>query len=188
MSKESNKYRLWIGLGFILAATTLIVVAIVNVMNGKTAGDMTISGEAKVNSITCRDDALRHPAFASKPAISYANTITASFRDNKLSSISLFSEGSYETEQMAEEAAAFAAADYNLTLVRKYGEKSDVFSNSFTVDGKKLQLVQTTRDISKINSNTIVYFLLDQGTNIARSLDELTKQYEAKGFSCEKSD
>ena len=188
MSKKGKKYQLWIGIGLLVMVAVLVVVIIANVMGGTTAEDMTISGGTTVAGLTCKNNTLEHPAFVSKPASSYINTITATFRDNKLSSISLLSEGAYGAEKVAEEAKAFAEADYNLTLANKYGEKSDIFSNNFTVNGTKLQLAQTTRDISKINTNTVTYFLLDQGTSISKSISGLKKQYEEKGFSCEKSE
>ena len=188
MSKKEQRNQLWLGLGLIIIAVVLVTIIIVKAMEGETTGDVTISGEAKVTGLTCKNKTLAHPAFTSKPANSYMNTVTTTFWDDKLSSISLLAEGNYDTEQMMEEAKAFAEADYNLTLANKYGEKIDVFSANFTVNGTKLQLAQTTRDIGKINTNTVTYFLLDQGTDIQKSLDGLKKQYESKGFTCEKSE
>ena len=159
----------------------------VNAMRGETAEDMIISGETTVEGLKCKNMTLAHPAFSSKPANSYVNTMTATFRDDKLSSISLLSEGTYGTEKIMEEAKAFAEADYNLTLANKYGEKIDIFSANFSINGTELQLAQTTRDIGKINTNTVTYFLLDQGTNISKTFSGLRKQYESKGFTCEKS-
>ena len=188
MSKKEQRRQLWLGLGFLLIAIVLVVIIVTNAMEGETTGDLSISGEATVTGLKCENKTLVHPAFVSKPANSYTNVLTAIFRDDKLSSISLLAEGDYDTEQMMEEAKAFAEADYNLTLSNKYGEKIDVFSANFTVNGTKLQLAQTTRDIGKINANTVTYFLLDQGTDIQKSLDGLKKQYESKGFTCEKSE
>ena len=188
LSKKSKQYWLWIGLGLVLVAIVLIVTAIVNAMRGKETGNVTIGGEAKVIGLVCKDTTLMHPALESKSVSSHTNTITANFQDDKLSSISLLYEGDYGSEQMAEEAESFAKADYNLTLTNKYGESDDIFSVNFSTDEPKMQMVQTARDISKINSKTITYFLLDQGTSIAKSLDGLKKQYEAKGFTCEISE
>lgn len=190
MSKNNKKYRLWTGLGsiaVIIAIIVLLAVVLSNAMRGETTGDTTVTGGAEVDGLTCKNRTLAHPAFASKPALSYVNTVTAVFRDNKLSSISLLAEGIYDTSAMAEEAKAFAEADYNLTLTNKYNEKIDVFSANFTVNGTKLLLAQTTRDISKITLNNVTYFLLDQGTNISKTLDGIKKQYENKGFTCEKN-
>jgi len=187
LNKKVKKYQLWVGLGLVAAAILLVAVIMINAMKGKETGDVTISGGDTVAGLTCKDRTLVHPAFANKPANSYENTITAIFRDDKLSSISLLAEAIYSNVETMEEMKAFAAADYNLTLNKKYGEKSDIFSANFTIDGTKLQLAQTTRDISRINANTVTYFLLDYGTTISRSLGGLKKQYESKGFTCEKS-
>lgn len=188
MNKNSERYRLWIGAGLILIAIVLIVVVIINVMRGQETGNMTIGGESKVTGLLCRDTKLIHPALEKVPMSSHVNTITANFRDDKLSSISLVYEGDYETEQKAETARNFAGTEFSLILTKKYGEKDDIFSSNTLVDGTKMQMTQTTRDVSKINMKTVTYFLLDQGTNIAKSLDGLKKQYEAKGFTCEISD
>lgn len=190
MSKKGKNNRLWVWLGvttIVIAVVTLLVVLLVNGMQGETTGDTIITGGTEVDGLTCKNRTLEHPAFVSKPAVTYTNTLTAVFQDGKLSSISLLAEGSYESATMAEEAKAFAMADYNLTLTRKYSEKDDIFSSNFTVNGARLQLAQTTRDIGKINGNTVTYFLLDQGTSISKTLDGLKKQYENKGFTCEKS-
>ena len=188
MSKKNKQYQLWIGLGLALVAIVLIAVVVANAMKGEATGDVTISGEAKVTGLVCKDATSVHPALASKSISSHNNTITANFRDDKLSSISLIYEGDYGTEQMAIEGRDFAMADYSLTLTKKYGEKDDIFSVGFSVDGSKMQMIQTARDIGKINANTVTYFLLDQGTSIAKSLDGLKAQYEAKGFACEISE
>lgn len=188
MSKSVKKYQWWIGVGLLAVVIAVAVVLIVNGMKGKESGDVEITGGTTVEGLTCKDTTLAHPAFTTKPALSYKNTVTATFKDDKLSSISLIAEATYNSEAMAEEAVAFAKADYGLTLSNKYGEKSDVFSHSFSVEGTKLQLAQTTRDISEINSNIVTYFLLDQGTVISKTLSGLEKQYENKGFACEKSE
>ena len=187
MSKKNRQFQLWIGLGFGLVAVILIVVIAINALERDTTGDMVIDGEAKVMGLVCKDTALMHPALEGKPVDSHTNTITANFRDDKLSSISLIYEGDYRTEERVKEAEAFAKADYGLTLINKYGEKDDIFSVGFSVEGAKMQMVQTARDISKINNNTVTYFLLDQGTGIAKTLEGLEEQYEAKGFSCEET-
>lgn len=184
MSKKNKQYQLWVGLGLLLVVI-ILTVAIVNAMKEESTGDIVVGGGAKVTGLVCKDTTSVHPATASVSAVSHANTITANFRDGKLASISLLYEGNYGTEKSAESAEAFARADYNETLAKKYSEKIDIFSVDYLVDGAKMQIVQTARDISKVNSNTVTYFLLDQGTSISKTLDGLKKQYENKGFSCE---
>ena len=188
LSKNNGKNQLWIGLVLVLAAVVLIVVVVINAMKGEATGDVKIGGEAKVTGIVCKSTASLHPALASVQANSYVNTITANFRDDKLSSISLLYEGDYGTAKNAESAETYARSDYNDVLIKRYGEDIEIFSSNFSVDGTKMQFVQTTRDIGRINNNTVEYFLLDRGTNIAKSLNGLKEQYEAKGFTCEISD
>lgn len=188
LSKNNRRHQLWLGLVLVLAAAVLIVVVIINAMRGEATGDVKIGGEAKVTGIVCKNTSSLHPALTSVPMNSYVNTITANFSDDKLSSISLLYEGDYATAKNAESAETYARSDYNEILVKKYGEDIEIFSSNFSVNGTKMQFVQTTRDIDRINKNTVEYFLLDQGTNIAKSLGGLKKQYETKGFSCEISD
>ena len=187
LSKNNKQCKLWLGIGLVVVAIVLIVVMVVNVMKGDATGDVKIGGEAEVTGLVCRDAILIHPALASVSMTSHTNIITASFQNSKLSSISLLYEGDYGTEKAAESAEAFVRADYNEILIKKYGEKIDIFSSNFSANGANMQMVQTARDISRINSNTVTYFLLDQGTNIAKSPEGLKKQYEAKGFTCENS-
>lgn len=187
MDKESKKYRLWVGLGLVVAAIVVVVLVIVNAMRGSTTGDVTISSGSTIEGVVCKNTTLEHPAFSSKPAESYNNTITATFQDDKLSSISLLAEGTYESEEIAGGAIHFGRTDYNEILTDKYSEEIDIFSANFSLNGKKVQLAQTTRDISKININTVTYFLLDRGTTISKTLEGLKKQYEGKGFTCEKT-
>lgn len=185
LSKNNKQYQLWMGLGLVLVAVVLIVLVAINAMRGEESGNVTIGGEAEVTGLVCKDTALMHPALVSVTMRSRTNTITANFRDDRLSSISLLYEGDYGTENGAESAEAFARTDYNEILIKKYGKQIDIFSVNFSVDGTKMQMVQTTRDIGNMDTNTVTYFLLDQGTSIARSRDELKKQYENKGFTCE---
>ena len=187
MSKKNKKYQLWIGLGLVLIAIMLIIVAVVSAMNGESNGDVTIGGETKVTGLVCEDKELIHSAFADVPMLSHFDTVTSNFRDDNLSSISLVYEGNYDTKQRAVEAEAFARANYNLTLTNKYGVNDDIFSVGFSVDGTKMQMVQTARDISKIDANTVTYFLLDRGTLIEKTREGLKRQYETKGFSCKES-
>ena len=188
MSKKSKQFQLRIGLGFGLAAIMLITIILIISLERDTTGDIEIGGDTKVTGLVCKDTTLIHPALTDVSTDSYLNTITANFRDDKLSSISLLYEGDYGTVARAEEGKSFAMADYNLILTDKYGESDDIFSVGFTVEGPKMQMVQTARDISKINGNTITYFLLGQGVNISKSLEGLKKQYETIGFTCEKSE
>ena len=188
MSKKSKRYQLWIGVAFVVLAIVLIAIVAANAMKGDTTGDLKITGESKVVGLVCKDTELVHPALESKPVVKHTNTITANFQDDQLSSISLLYEGEYETEQIAKEGKDFASVDHSLILTKKYGESDDIFSTGFSVNGTKVQMMQTARDISTINGNTVTYFLLDQGTSIAKSLDGLKKQYEAKGFACEISE
>ncbi len=171
-----------------LVVVVLIAVLLANMMKGEESGDMKIGGEAKVAGMVCKSASSLHPALTSVEVDSYTNTITANFSDDKLLSISLLYEGEYGTAKNAESAETYARSDYNDVLIKRYGEDIEIFSSIFSVDGTKMQFIQTTRDIGRINENTVEYFLLDRGTNIAKSLDGLKKQYEAKGFSCEISD
>lgn len=188
MSKNNKKYRLWIGLAFVSLTIMLMVIVVVNAMRGDSSGDLKIGGESKVTGLVCKDTELMHPALDNIPALSHTNTVTASFRGDNLSSLSLVYEGEYDTERKARDAETFGTARYNLILTDDYHEKIDIFSSNFSSNERTMQLVQTVRDIGRVNRNTVTYFLLDQGTNISRSLDGLKKQYDAKGFSCEISD
>lgn len=188
MSKKEKQYQLWVGIGLILVVIVLIAVVIINTVKGEETGNVTINGEAKVTGLVCKDTKLVHPAISNVSANSYLNTVTANFQDDKLSSISLVYEGNYETEQKAVMAMNSAGTEYGLILTKQYGEKEDIFSSNTSVNGVKMQLVQTARDISKINGNTVTYFLLDQGVSMAKSLKGLKNQYEAKGFTCEMSE
>lgn len=189
LSKKNKNQKLWIGLTLLLAAIVLIVIVTVNAMKGESTGDLKIGGEAKVTGLVCKDTASLHPALVKVPMQSHTNTVTANFQNDRLSSISLVYEGEYGTAEKAKTAEAFASTESSLILTKQYGEKrDDIFSSNTSTNGTKMQMVQTARDISKINTNTVTYFLLDQGTTIAKTLDGLKKQYEAKGFSCEISD
>ncbi len=188
LSKKNNKYQLWAGIALIIVAIILLGIVMVNMMKGDTTGDMKIGGEATVTGMVCTDTQLLHPSLSEVPVISHKNTITMNFQNNSLSSISLVYEGVYASEQQAKSASYSANANYNITLTDDYHEGIDIFSDHFSTNGTKMQLVQTARDISKINTNTVTYFLLDKGTSIARSLEGLKKQYDAKGFSCEISE
>lgn len=188
MSKKGKQWQMWVGLLLVTGAIILMAVIAINAMKGEKTGDVKIEGETKVVGLVCKDTTQVHPALVKVPMLSHNNTITANFQNDRLSSISLVYEGNYETPEKAKTAETFATVESSLILTKKYGERDDIFSSDASSNGTKMQMVQTARDISKINTNTVTYFLLDEGTSIARTLDGLKKQYEAKGFSCEKMD
>lgn len=182
MSERENK-RI-IGASLVVVAILLVVVAIlINITNGDTTGDITVSGSSSVTGIKCIDTKVLHPVFADVQPISHTNTIVANFVSNKLSSIMYKYEGIYKSEEEASNAKVLAEADYNLILANEYGAKIDVFSHTFMTDGTKL-LLTIADNTNEMTSKTSSYFLLDIQSNFPSTLEELQSAYESGGFSC----
>ena len=183
MSKK-NKLFMRVGVLFCIAAVlVLAVVLLINNMNGIKTGDITVSGDTEMVGLKCENVTLPHPVFTDVGPISWNNTITANFADDRLSTIMYRYDGTYSSEDEVGRARVFAEADYNLILTNEYGVKRDVFSHNFMSNGNTLSLTITGK-ADKVDSRTAPYFLLDVGSSFPKTLESMKEAYESKGFSC----
>ena len=184
MNKKNKTLLMRVGVSFcIVVVLTLVVVLLVNNMNGVKTGDVIVSGDAEMIGLKCEDTTLLHPVFADVEPISWKNTITANFADDRLSTITYQYDGTYSSEDEVERARVFAEADYNLILSNEYGQKINIFSHNFMSNGDVLSLTITGK-ADKVDSRTAPYFLLDAGNSFPKTLGSMKEAYESKGFSC----
>lgn len=161
-----------------------IVIAIIAILNSGSSNSIVVSGEGKVIGLKCHDNKLRHIVLSHDYPTSFTNEILANFQDDKLTSIMYQYEGIYSSEKEVEEVEAFAAADYNKILVRKYGVDADIFSHVFVKNGNELRLTINGK-ANKIDSKVAPYFMLEQNNSFPKTLNAMRKAYENIGFSCE---
>ena len=166
-----------------LVVVVLIVAGIALLMNGTTSGEVRVEGSGKIVSLKCTDNTLTHPTLTRFKPVSFTNTITANFYDDTLSTIMYQYDGNYESESMADAARDAGGAEYNIILANDYGEKIDIFSHVFTVNGTKMSLT-ITGDADKVSSRTAPYFFLDTQQDFPKKIDKMKVAYEAKNFSC----
>lgn len=180
---KAKKKKLTGVLLIIVAVAILMIVAIANLTNGSTTGDVIISGGGSMSGIKCTDTVLMHPVFADIQPVSHTNTVTANFVNNTLLSMTYHYDGAYWSEEEADNARVLAEADYNLILANEYHAPIDIFTHTFMTDGVKISLT-VSGDADKITSKTAPYFLLDQTDDLPETLNELKMTYETKGLSC----
>ena len=184
MSKKNKILFMRVGVSFcIVVVLTLVVVLLVNNMNGVKTGDVIVSSDAEMIGLKCEDTTLLHPVFADVKPISWKNMITANFADDRLSTIMYRYDGIYASNEQVGHARVFAEADYNLILSNEYGQKIDVFSHNFLSNGDVLSLTITGK-ADKVDSRTAPYFLLDAGNSFPKTLESMKEAYGSRGFSC----
>lgn len=184
MNKKNKTLIMRVGVLFCIVAVLIVAaILLVNIMNGTKTGNVTVSGDAEMIGLKCEDATLPHPVFTDVRPVSWKNTITANFADDRLSTIMYRYDGTYDSEDMVSHARVFAEADYNLILANEYGQKIDVFSHNFISNGNVLSLTITGK-ADKVSSRTAPYFLLDAGSSFPKTLESVEKAYESKGFSC----
>lgn len=170
------------GLLFLVIALLLVIIAIANFI-ASTTGEITVNGSDSMAGLKCTDTKIRHPVFADVQPLSFTNTVTAVFHNDKLSSIMYRYDGVYQSESEASEARVLAEADYNLILANEYGAKNDIFTHTFMTNGTKLALT-IADNANKTTSATAPYFLLNSLDSFPNTLETLQEVYEKRGFSC----
>ncbi len=180
-----NKRKKMIGISLLILATISVLAVLITLLfKGNTTGDITINNNSgSIMGLKCTDTALIHPVFVDVQPISYTNTVTANFANNKLSSIMYHYDGIYQSANKAIHARNSAEADHNLILADDYGVDIDIFSHSFMTNDEKLALT-ITGNADKVTPKTASYFLLDALTEVPETLEELQRIYETEGFSC----
>lgn len=182
MSKKKKNDVIWIIIAVV--AVIGVIAGIAAVLNSGSSSDIVVSGEGEVVGLKCRDDKLTHPVLTHIRPTSFTNEISANFQNDKLTSIMYQYNGVYGSETEADEAEAFAAADYNTILTKDYGVNNDIFSHVFAKDGNKLLLTINGR-AEKVDSRVAPYFMLGRDDSFSKTLTYMREKYENAGFSCE---
>ena len=182
-TKREKRFNLTVCF-FVVAFVIVIIFLLMIIFNGEKSEDIRITGGGKSTSLECTDSRLLHPALRDRTPISHINTITATFSDDTLSSITLYYVGTYSSSAEAEQAEAYAQADYGLIPAKEMHINVESFSHSFIMDGVKVGMTITAKN-DDVNDKNAPYFLLEQGRAFPRTLDSMKQRYEEKDFSCE---
>lgn len=181
-TKREKRFNLTVCF-FVVAVIIVIILLLMIIFNGEKSEDVRITGGGKSTSLECTDSRRLHPALRDRTPISHTNTITATFSDDALSSITLYYVGTYNSSAEAEQAEAYAQADYGLIPAKEMHINVEPFSHSFMTNGDNVSMTITAKN-SDIDDKTAPYFLLDQGKAFPRSRSSMKQRYEEKGFSC----
>ena len=185
MTKEHNsvstRWTSAILMFVIVMAVALFFVFVI--INNKKAEDVTITGNATITGVNCKNETLASPLLVDVKANSYDNKISATFSDDKLRSITYHFVGIYDSNNTASLADGMAVANYNKTIA-SCGVKESAFSYTHSVDGESLNINLTT-DSGNLTSMVAPLFLLRDTSTFPKSLDALVNAYEGEGFVCE---
>ena len=174
---------------YIIIVVVAIVISLVFSLNlfGEKPNDIRVFGGGKTIGLKCTNTTILHPALRDYTPVSHTNTIMANFIDDTLSSITLYYVGTYSSSLEANQAEAYAQADYGLIPAKEMNINAEPFSHSFMVDGEKVSMTITAKS-ADIEDGAAPYFLLEQGRSFPRNLSEMKKRYEESNFSCEVAD
>ena len=179
-TKKEKKFGLTVCF-LIIVIVIVIILLLMIFFNGEKSEDIRITGGGKSISLECIDSRLLHPALRDRTPISHTNTITATFSDDTLSSITLYYVGTYSSSAEAEQAEAYAQADYGLIPAKEMHINVEPFSHSFMIDGDKVGMTITAKN-ADIDDRTAPLFLIRS----RKGFSEKQRQYETtirgKGF------
>lgn len=181
--KHNNVSTKWLSamLVFIIVAAALFFVFIL--VGNQKSEDVTITGNATVTGVSCKNETLVSPLLVDVKANSYNNRISATFNDDKLKSISYNFIGTYDSNETAAFAAGMAAAKYNKTI-GNYGVNKNAFSFTYSADGESFNF-NLTADAGNLPSTAAPLFLLEGVSTFPNNLDAFVNAYEKEGFICE---
>lgn len=185
-SKKNNKLRypeIVIGLVitvFIAAVTFLITNRTETYTSG---GDTNVS----IGSLRCRSSNVTEPFFESPSALSYVHEVKVTFDGNGVDKLSYVYEGTYGSEQAADQARSEMHASYNKYMGSKGLDQESLYP-TFHYDGATAKINLYAEREKGLNATTATLFFLnaDEYVKINEYTTEaLKKVYEEKGFSCD---
>lgn len=168
----------------------VIVAVVVLVIWFLTSGSETrISTEysyGDLGSLQCTSENPSDAFFVSKNVQKFTHEIKVMFTENYIKEISYRYEGTYNSESVAETAAAEMHADYNIYMGNN-GINQEGLNPVFMTDKTKAR-VSLYAESSKLNGTVARLFFIsgdEFGKLSDYSRDDLKKMYVSKGFSCQ---
>lgn len=181
--------------GYLIAGTfilaTIIVLILVVVWFFTNNHETIISEEfnqGAVSSLECSSTDDEDAFFSSEAAQRFEHIIKILFYDENLKETSYRFNATYNSDSMAEKNKVKLHADYN-KYMSAVGLNSESLNPVFSMDKSKL-MVSLYAEAKKLDSAVARLFFIDTD-DYAKisdySVDDFSKMYESKGFTCKKS-
>ena len=149
----------------------------------------TTTGSSDYSTLECSSSHPDDPFFVSETAQRFTHSVKVMFADDVLKEISYRYDGTYNTNERAQNADAWLHADYN-KYMGAVGVNSESLNPVFVPKKTKLT-ISLYAEAKKINSAVARLFFIKEEefekTSKYKS-DDYRKMYESKGFTCTKSD
>ena len=143
-------------------------------------------GESDYSALECTASDPSEPFFAFENTQEVAHTIKVLFSEGKLKDIMYKYDGTYASQEAAEDAEAWLHADYNEYLGAN-GVDMESLSPTFSVNDNKL-MISLYAEAKKVNDIVARLFFMDtDASNKIKnfSLKDYKLLYETKGFACQ---
>ena len=145
--------------------------------------------EGNYSALECTASDPSEPFFTFESTQEMTHTIKVLFTEERLKDIMYKYDGTYVSQEAAENAEAWLHADYNEYLGAN-GVDRESLSPTFSVNNNKL-MISIYAEAQKINDVVARLFFMDtDASNKVKdfSLKDYKMLYEAKGFTCQSHD
>lgn len=187
-SKEDNKKKARIAICILILGVVALIIGLILLMRGSTTTTGEYPEDVKQASLICRANNFSYPIFTYDNSVKKETEVKVIFGVKEFSSISLTQTMFYNDKDDVTASEAFSHADMNKSFGRdSLGADALGVSYARLEDRMKMSLYVNA---SKIDVVTAKYFLIDRYSDytLPRTLAELKKNYENKGFSCSTSE
>ena len=178
--KSSNK----IAAAVILGCLAILAVMLFLLMRGKTVTVGQYPDPVNSVGLSCTNVGNKYPIFTYDSADKRETTVSMIFSGEKLTSISLMHKLYYSSESLITGSEAHNHAAMNIDFGKNHLGADALGANYARLsDGMKMSLYAKADSVTSV---TAKYFLINFDEYLPETVAELTENYTAQGFTCEK--
>lgn len=180
--KKQNLTVILVIVGIALVCTA-VVCLLLFLMQGETTITENDDGEQTAEKIICKSQEVSYPLFDYDNSDSKSMEVTATFRDDKLDSISLIYRLYYSDAKQIESSESINHAALNISS-QGAGLGPDAYNAKYSKLKDSLQL-SLYAEKDDINNKALPYFMLTKINVAPYTQDKVAKAYANQGFDCE---
>lgn len=173
-------------IGLVLLILIILIIVAFYFLRGKTIITTEKIPNIESTLLSCSSDSNTYPIFTYDKAKARRTSVKMIFSEEKLKSIALEYSLFYDSVEESTVGEARNHAAMNLSF-QKVGLAPDAYSAKYTIlsDQARMNLYATSK---KLDETAKRYFLVETDGTFPTSAEELRKNYEAQGFTCETSE
>ena len=184
MGEKGKKSTNKVAAAVILGCLVILAVVLFLLMRGKTVTVGQYPDPVSSIGVSCANTTDKCPIFTYDSADKRETTVSMIFSGEKLTSISLIHKLYYSSENLITGSEAHNHAAMNIDFGKNHLGADALGANYARLsDGMKMSLYAKADNITAV---TAKYFLINFDEYLPETVAELTENYTAQGFTCEK--